>query len=151
LTLVQDHDERVRQAVAGNPHTPREVLQRLAQDRGAGVRTRVAEHLQTAPEMFSLLAQDHDEEVRQAVARNGQTPPELLATLAQDAKRKVRRSATIVRRLLAEMKGPWREQKWREKLREFLIFLDRNDEKMGDRSPERHVEWVGSYLGSQDI
>lgn len=74
----------VRRVVAGNPNTPKQVLERLSSDPLSAIRQRVAENPKTPTEILLKLARDEHTDVRLAVAENGNTPPEVLAMLADD-------------------------------------------------------------------
>jgi hypothetical protein len=46
---------QVRRVVAGNPNTPRQVLERLAEDKSASIRRAVAENPRTPVEILKKL------------------------------------------------------------------------------------------------
>ncbi len=90
-SMSQEFDiYHVRRVVAGNPNTPRQVLERLSEDAMPGIRRRTAENPKTPVEVLLRLAQDGHPDVRLAVAENPNTPPEVLALLAEDADADVR-------------------------------------------------------------
>lgn len=80
----------VRRVVAGNPNTPKQVLERLSQDSLPGIRRRTAENPKTPVEILVKLAQDEHCDVRLGVAENPNTPPEILSTLSEDEDADVR-------------------------------------------------------------
>ena len=82
----------VREAVARNPHTPVEVLTRLADDPEWRVREHVAENPRTPADVLVVLASDSSGAVRERVAKNPSAPTE-----AQDLA-----GAIAARRLEAE-------------------------------------------------
>jgi hypothetical protein len=74
----------VRRVVAGNPNTPRQVLQRLATDRSVVIRSAVASNPKATVDMLQVMAEDPSSEVRLAVTENTNTPWELLLKVASD-------------------------------------------------------------------
>ena len=65
--LADDPIEEVRRRLASNPSTPPETLDRLADDDSWRVRVRVGQHPGAATETLDRLARDGDENVRAAV------------------------------------------------------------------------------------
>lgn len=74
----------VRRIVAGNPNTPKQILERLAEDSTPAIRQRTAENPNTPVKILNELAHDEHGEVRLAVAENLSTPQDTLAYLASD-------------------------------------------------------------------
>ena len=71
--------------VARSPQTALVVLRRLANDRQAWlVRAAVAGNPKTPPDVLERLSKDQAMPVRRAVAGNPKTPPEVLERLAKD-------------------------------------------------------------------
>jgi hypothetical protein len=92
-TTIDSHDfdiYHVRRVVAGNPNTPKQVLERLAADTMPNIRRRTAENPRTPIEILTRLASDDHCDVRLAVAENPHTPPEVLAMLGNDEDADVR-------------------------------------------------------------
>ena len=79
--LAQSKYWTVREAVAGNPATPVNILEELAHD-CEGVCEAVAANSSTPPEVLSILAKSYYSSVRLAVAMNPHTPIETLYNLA---------------------------------------------------------------------
>jgi len=71
----------VRHAVALNPNTSPEILERLANDTDFWVRSSVAGNPNTPPETLERLANDEDYAVRWHVERNPNTPQYILTYL----------------------------------------------------------------------
>jgi hypothetical protein len=71
----------VREAVAQNPRTPKDVLEDLAADKSGHVRAAVADNLNTPSTSLTILSQDVDTDVRANCAFNINTPPDVLAWL----------------------------------------------------------------------
>lgn len=82
-----------RRAVAENPQATGALLQLLSQDAHANARQAVAGNPRTPRALFLTLSQDQNEQVRQAVARNPRTPAEILRILGQDTSILVRAAA----------------------------------------------------------
>ncbi len=90
----------VRWGLAGNPHTPPEILEKLAQDGvelGAGVVDThhytlmgLADNPSTPPQVLETLARNADPLVRRGVARNPSTPRPIMELLASDSVEEVR-------------------------------------------------------------
>jgi len=120
VALSEVPDMGSRWAVAKNPHTPAEILRKLAGDEVNLVRALVATNPNTpveclyafyedekivrdgisgnpnAPsELLEKLAQDSDKLVRLRVAENPATPKEILAKLAEDLDKDVSKAAQI--------------------------------------------------------
>lgn len=120
IELSQVEDMGSRWAVAKNPHTPTEILEKLAKDGVNLVRALVATNPNTpqnvlkdlfedekivkdgisgnpgAPaELLKELAKDSDKLVRLRVAENPATPREVLESLQNDADMDVSRAAEI--------------------------------------------------------
>lgn len=70
--------------MAGNPHTPQTVLQRLASCQNDRVRMHLAENPSAGRELQQILAEDPCPEVRQSLACQANLPEEILARLAHD-------------------------------------------------------------------
>ena len=71
-------------ALARNPNTSQETLERLANDNDWEVRYYVARNPNTPPEILERLENDRDPHVRIGIAYNPNTPPEILERLAND-------------------------------------------------------------------
>jgi hypothetical protein len=84
LTKLSDTFTNVRAAVAENPSTPPELLEKLSTDTSPTTREGVARNSASTPEMRAKLAEDPEESVRSALAGNKVTEPALLAKLATD-------------------------------------------------------------------
>ena len=80
----------VRRVVAGNPNTPKQILEKLAGDDFPAIRRRTAENPNTPVKVLQELACDQHSDVRLAVAENPSTPQETLAILATDEDSDVR-------------------------------------------------------------
>ena len=80
----------VRRVVAGNPNTPKQVLEKLAADSFSAIRRRVAENPGTPAKLLMKLATDTNSDVRLGVAENPHTPPETLTLLSKDEDSDVR-------------------------------------------------------------
>lgn len=92
-TTIDSHDfdiYHVRRVVAGNPNTPKQVLERLAADSMPNIRRRTAENPRTPVDILRRLAEDEHCDVRLAVAENPHTPPDVLAMLGNDPDADVR-------------------------------------------------------------
>jgi hypothetical protein len=90
LTGVNFDLIHVRRVVAGNPNTPKEILEKLAEDTFPAIRCRIAENPKTPIKVLNRLAGDEYSEVRLAVAENPSTPEETLAALSSDQDTDVR-------------------------------------------------------------
>ena len=120
VALSEVEDMGSRWAVAKNPHTPSEILAKLAKDEVNLVRALVATNPNTpvdclydlyedekivrdgisgnpnAPaELLEKLAEDPDKLVRLRVAENPATPKDVLSKLAQDVDKDVSKAAEI--------------------------------------------------------
>jgi len=74
----------VRWAMARNPNTRTDTLERLAHGRKDAVRWAVSQHPNTSPDVLTQLADDDHPEVRSGVARNPNTPAAMLVRLADE-------------------------------------------------------------------
>jgi hypothetical protein len=90
LTGVHFDVIHVRRVVAGNPNTPKQILEKLAGDDFPAIRRRTAENPNTPIVVLNKLAADPHSDVRLAVAENLSTPQETLAVLAFDEDMDVR-------------------------------------------------------------
>ncbi|MRJ03259.1 MAG: hypothetical protein GXO19_03945, partial [Epsilonproteobacteria bacterium] len=89
VALSQVEDMGSRWAVAKNPHTPVEVLERLAEDEVNLVRALVATNPNTPQKVIERLF--HDEKiVRDGISGNPKAPGPILAQLARDRDKLVR-------------------------------------------------------------
>lgn len=92
--IARDPNPYVRRCAAEHEPCPEQVLAQLAADSEAVVRKAVADNPATAPEVLERLAvEDLDKHVREAVARNAATEPAVLEILALDPKKVVREAA----------------------------------------------------------
>lgn len=82
-------DMGARWAVAKNPHTPTDVLTKLATDEVNLVRALVATHPSTPPKVLESFFSD-EKIVRDGLSGNPSTPPKILKILADDADKMVR-------------------------------------------------------------
>jgi hypothetical protein len=106
----------VRQAVASNPSTPPEALEKLAEDSVSDVRRAVASNPAAPAEALERLAGDLSGPVRLKVARNAATPTRLLNRLQCDenewvahwAQLQLSRQRTQVGTCLAQLLAPAR-------------------------------------------
>ncbi len=89
VELSQTEDMGSRWAVAKNPHTPVEVLQRLSDDEVNLVRALVATNPSTPPKVLQKLFSD-EKIVRDGLSGNPSTPAKYLAALADDSDKMVR-------------------------------------------------------------
>lgn len=80
----------VRRVLAGNPNTPKQILEKLAGDDFPAIRCRTAENPNTPVKILQELAGDQHSDVRLAAAENPSTPQETLAILAADEDTDVR-------------------------------------------------------------
>lgn len=80
--LSEDSDEIVRMCVAGNIHTPEDILTKLAGDASWNVRESVAFNKECSSKLLTKLSRDRTAEVKDAVARNHNTSLEVLAKLS---------------------------------------------------------------------
>ncbi len=87
--LAQAEDMSARWAVAKNPHTPREVLEKLAQDPINLVRALTATNPNTPKDILKSLFND-EKIVRDGLSGNPSTPAKLLNILADDSDKMVR-------------------------------------------------------------
>lgn len=89
--LAADVSHDVREFVAFNPNTPKNVLTVLAADLNENVRSEVAGNPNTAADTLTVLASDLNVSVRGFVAANPNTPVDTLTVLAADVDVFVRR------------------------------------------------------------
>ncbi|WP_457598820.1 HEAT repeat domain-containing protein [Hydrogenimonas sp.] len=87
--LSETEDMGSRWAVAKNPHTPPDVLTKLATDEVNLVRALVATNPNTPGAVLHKLFSD-EKIVRDGLSGNPSTPPKLLAVLADDSDKMVR-------------------------------------------------------------
>lgn len=88
--LALSPEPGIRQSVAGNPHTPIDLIGVLAQDREASVRASVARSEAAPPGVLQSLAGDPEVPVRCWVAVNRSTAREVVAALSDDPAAEVR-------------------------------------------------------------
>ena len=86
-------DPFVRKTVLSNPNTPTELLVQYSHDQAAGTRCAVANNVKTPSEILDELANDPDFSVRCNVARNSNTSPEIIKQLSRDPDHWLRRLA----------------------------------------------------------
>lgn len=79
----------VEAAVAKNPRTPRETLERLAQNSAVQTWLALLQNQRLPASCFLLLSQQEKLSLRKALARCPRTPPEILATLARLRRQKL--------------------------------------------------------------
>ena len=89
VELSDVEDMGSRWAVAKNPHTPAEVLTKLAKDEVNLVRALVATNPNTPPQVLQNLFGD-EKIVRDGLSGNPNTPAKLLKILADDSDKMVR-------------------------------------------------------------
>jgi len=89
VALSQSEDMGARWAVAKNPHTPVEILTRLARDEINLVRALVATNPNTPETLLEKLFED-EKIVRDGLSGNPSTPPHILEALARDEDKLVR-------------------------------------------------------------
>lgn len=89
VALSEVEDMGSRWAVAKNPHTPKEVLEKLARDEVNLVRALVATNPNTPSELLYKLFED-EKIVRDGISGNPNAPTELLEKLASDSDKLVR-------------------------------------------------------------
>jgi len=89
VALSEVDDMGSRWAVAKNPHTPKEVLIKLAKDEVNLVRALVATNPNTPVEILYELFED-EKIVRDGISGNPNAPAELLAKLVDDSDKLVR-------------------------------------------------------------
>lgn len=91
LRVLADHvNPKIRESVASNSHTPRDLVERLSRDTDAGVRGCVARNEATPCDVLRALAHDRDETVRGWVAVNFFVPDDVMRELADDPSETVR-------------------------------------------------------------
>lgn len=85
-TFMDDDTYGIQLAVASNPHTPSDILHRLAVDSGNyTVRVRVARNPNATYDTLVLLSTDTFASVRLSLARRANIPYEIAKTLAKDS------------------------------------------------------------------
>ena len=89
IELSQAEDMGSRWAVAKNPHTPVEILEKLANDEVNLVRALVATNPNTPSQIVEKLFND-EKIVRDGVSGNPNAPAHILAELAKDSDKLVR-------------------------------------------------------------
>ncbi|MRI59126.1 MAG: hypothetical protein C6H99_06450 [Epsilonproteobacteria bacterium] len=89
VELSEVPDMGSRWAVAKNPHTPTEILEKLAKDEVNLVRALVATNPNTPTECLYAFFDD-EKIVRDGISGNPNAPTELLAKLAEDSDKLVR-------------------------------------------------------------
>ncbi len=94
--LAKDEVNLVRALVATNPNTPSSVLQTLFGDEKI-VRDGLSGNPNTPTKILKTLADDSDKMVRMRVAENPATPTELLERLMKDADPNVAKAAEVNR------------------------------------------------------
>jgi hypothetical protein len=92
--LAKDEVNLVRALVATNPNTPAAVLQNLFGDEKI-VRNGLSGNPNTPVKLLKILADDGDKMVRMRVAENPSTPPEVLEKMMQDAEPNVAKAAEV--------------------------------------------------------
>lgn len=91
LRILAEHaNPKIRESVASSPHTPTDVVARLAEDPDAGVRACVARNEATSCDILRGLADDDVEAVRGWVAVNFAVPADVMDALADDPSETVR-------------------------------------------------------------
>lgn len=92
LGLISNCDEEthIKLIMAGNPHTSKHILLRLAEDADEKIRSRIAENANTPIETLEILARDESSQVRLGVCDNPSSPVSLLEILAKDSCEEVR-------------------------------------------------------------
>ena len=78
----------IREQLAGNPSTPIDTLDRLSRDPEVKVREQLAGNPNVSLEVLIELSKDSDEAVEAAIARNPSTPTDILDRLSKDPKGK---------------------------------------------------------------
>ncbi len=96
--LATHENQKIRESVASNAHTPNDVFTTLATDHDDGVRACVARNEAAPSDVLRVLADDASVTVRGWVAANRFVPPDVSKRLAND------RSSTV-RRLVAWQAG----------------------------------------------
>ena len=85
LRLLAEHENpKIRESVASSPHTPADVVARLARDPDAGVRACLARNETVSCDVLRELSRDESETVRGFVAVNFFVPADVMAGLADD-------------------------------------------------------------------
>ncbi|WP_457596089.1 hypothetical protein [Hydrogenimonas sp.] len=92
--LADDEVNLVRALVATNPNTPAEVLQRLFGDEKI-VRDGLSGNPNTPAKLLKILADDSDKMVRMRVSENPGTPEEVLEKLTRDGDPNVAKAAEV--------------------------------------------------------
>lgn len=100
-------DASIRERVASNRKSPKEVLLRLAKDPAAGVKISLATNLSAPEEIYPILARDSELSVRSVVARFEYVPVVALEILANDKnvdiRREVARNLNTTKAILSRM------------------------------------------------
>jgi len=106
IALSEVEDMGSRWAVAKNPHTPPQVLEKLAKDEINLVRALVATNLNTPKHCFYQLFED-EKIVRDGISGNPNAPLELLEKLTNDPDKLVRlrvaENPAVTREILEKM------------------------------------------------
>jgi hypothetical protein len=92
--LAADGVNLVRALVATNPNTPQAVLQNLFGDEKI-VRDGLSGNPATPAKLLKILAGDSDKMVRMRVAENPSTPPETLEAMTKDEDKDVAKAAEV--------------------------------------------------------
>ncbi len=92
--LAEDEVNLVRALVATNPNTPQECLYRFMQDEKI-VRDGISGNPNAPQEILEELSKDSDKLVRLRVAENPATPKEVLERLSEDTDKDVSKAAQI--------------------------------------------------------
>ena len=88
--LATDPNQKIRERVALDNHTPTDVFEALARDSDDGVRACVARNENTPCDVLRSLVTDPSETVRGFLAVNFFVPEDAMARLAEDRSRTVR-------------------------------------------------------------
>lgn len=91
MGLVETESVEVHTTIAHLPHTPADVLDKLARSRVQKVKRAVATNHNSSPETLRYLAQSSADTVRWYVTMNPVTPADVLDSLADDKDAHVRR------------------------------------------------------------
>ena len=94
IKLAEDEVNLVRALVATNPNTPTYILYKLFEDEKI-VRDGISGNPNAPAELLEKLAEDPDKLVRLRVAENPATPKEVLSKLTQDMDKDVSKAAEI--------------------------------------------------------
>jgi|GEM_PF-6776020 hypothetical protein len=88
--LAQHTNPKIRESVASNQHTPKDVYLALARDSDVGVRSCLARNEAVPCDILRLMAQDPSEQVRGWLAVNFFAPLDVMEQLANDPDSTVR-------------------------------------------------------------